>query len=441
MDALQPGTQLGGYQLESQIGRGAMSFVYRARRPGSSRHVAIKVLLANLAAQEGFVDRFKREARAVSMLAHRNIVALYEYGEHDGHVYLVMEYIPGQSLGRLMRGRIPVARSIGYMMQLADALQYAHNLGVVHRDVKPGNLMVEEKTDRLVLMDFGLSKIAEESLQLTRPGTNLGTPHYMSPEQVLGRPVDGRTDVYAAGIVLYQLVTGKLPFDVESGNAVAVLKRVLQEPMPSPRSEVPSLPESLERVILTATAKKREDRYPDAQALKGALASCAADVSHALSRPLGPAVAVPSMEGTIAPGRGAETSPLLAGAAASAPGAPLASPGPGLRTFASAGIPAAPMQEPLPSAAARPWAQTPQRAEQGAPSPSRPRSLLSVRPSPLSQPPAAVPDHLLPPAPVSQPPTSTPRRTVPVSPNLVALLVVAAVVAVVFVAVVFGHQP
>lgn len=293
MAQLQPGVLLGKYQIEEQLGRGAMSVVYKALQTGVSRHVAIKVMLGHLVSQPGFAERFKREARAVAKLQHRNIVALYDFDDQDSTAYIVMEYVHGHSLGQLIKGPMPVPQAINFVSQLADALDYAHGLGVIHRDVKPGNMMIEEGTDRLVLMDFGFSKIVEENTQLTRPGTNLGTPHFMSPEQVLGKPVDNRTDIYAMGVVLYQLLTGKLPYSGES--AIAVLKKVLQESMPRPSLEVPSIPPAVEQVVLKATAKNRDERYETARAFKTALL----DASTPSARPAAPAASAPPARGLL----------------------------------------------------------------------------------------------------------------------------------------------
>jgi serine/threonine protein kinase len=202
--------------------------------------------------------RFEREARAVARLRHRNILAVYDYGRWEDTFYLAMEYVSGGTLKERLGWPQDLAYAVKIASQVADALAHAHGHGVIHRDVKPGNILMAEEEWPL-LTDFGLAKILEESLHLTASGASVGTPHYMSPEQAQGLAVDRRSDVYSLGIVLFEMVTGRTPFSTD--NPMAVLIRHINEPVPSPRSLRSDLPRDLERVVLKALAKSPADRY------------------------------------------------------------------------------------------------------------------------------------------------------------------------------------
>lgn len=268
------GTMLGKYRLVEKVGQGGMAQVYRAYQPDLDRYVAVKVLHPHLLGDDDFVARFRREARAVAALEHPHIVRVYDFDAHRGVAFLVMEHLKGGSLKTLLRdldcrGELmdlqEVERIVG---ALADALDHAHRQGLVHRDVKPSNVILTDN-DRPVLTDFGIARILEGSTAITESGGTLGTPAYMSPEQCKGETGDGRSDIYALGVLLYQFCTGRVPFDADTPYAV-ILKHI-SAPLPSPRSQRPGLPEAVERVILKAMAKEPDDRYQTAGEMGRAL--------------------------------------------------------------------------------------------------------------------------------------------------------------------------
>jgi serine/threonine protein kinase len=251
-----------------------MAQVYRAYQPDLDRYVAVKVLHPHLLGDDDFVARFQREARAVAVLEHPHIVRVYDFDAAGGVAFLVMENLGGRSLKTLLReldcqGALmdlqEVERIVG---ALADALDHAHRQGLVHRDVKPSNVILTDD-DRPVLTDFGIARMLEGSTAITESGGTLGTPAYMSPEQCKGETGDARSDIYALGVLLYQLCTGRVPFDADTPYAV-ILKHI-SSPLPSPRSLRPDLPEAVERVILKAMAKEPDDRYQTAGEMGRAL--------------------------------------------------------------------------------------------------------------------------------------------------------------------------
>ncbi len=264
------GTVLGTCTLQQLIGQGGMGAVYLAQQSRPRRQVAVKVLLPATALKPqhlaAFLERFRRETDAAASLEHPNIMPVYEYGERDGLAYLVMPYISGGTLRDVMEreGQIILPKVINYMEQLAAALDFAHSRGVIHRDIKPANILLTQE-GRLLLTDFGLVKIINEEalaqVRLTGAGAPVGTPDYMSPEQVMGHEVDGRADLYSLGIILFQMLTATTPFQGETPMQIAAQQ--LHSQPPSPRRFRPDLPAAAEQVILKALSKRPSDRYVD----------------------------------------------------------------------------------------------------------------------------------------------------------------------------------
>jgi serine/threonine-protein kinase len=252
------GTIIGQYNIIEQIGRGGMSTVYKAHQPSLDRFVALKILPSDLAKAEDFKARFEREARAIARLRHRNILTIFDDGRHENIFYLVMEYVSGGTLQERLGWPQEMPWAINIISQVGDALAHAHQQGIIHRDVKPGNILMAWD-DWPLLSDFGLAKIVEDSLHLTLGGAGLGTPQYMSPEQAQGLIVDHRSDIYSLGVVLYEAVTGRRPFG--NDNAVAVIFKHINDPITPPRTLRSDIPADLETIILKALAKSLDDRY------------------------------------------------------------------------------------------------------------------------------------------------------------------------------------
>jgi tRNA A-37 threonylcarbamoyl transferase component Bud32 len=280
------GKTLGKYRLLERLGQGGMAQVYKAYQPDLDRYVAVKVLHPHLTGDEDFAARFRREARAVAALGHPNIVRVYDFDADGGLAFLVMEYLEGSSLKALLhdlggRGERMDLQEVGRIVcALADALDHAHHQGTVHRDVKPSNVLITAD-GRPVLTDFGIARMVD-STAVTESGGTLGTPAYMSPEQGQGEVGDARSDIYALGVLLYQLCTGRVPFDADTPYAIII--KHMTAPLPSPRSLNADLPEAVERVILKALAKDPDNRYQTAgelgRALRGAI-----EVSPSAPRP------------------------------------------------------------------------------------------------------------------------------------------------------------
>ena len=265
--------QLGQYKILDRIGAGGMGDVYRARDTRLGRTVAIKVLSAAVADDAARRERFMREARAAAALSHPNIAALYEIGEDAGELFLAFEYVPGETLRALIGGRpLNPRRAIDLGVQIADALADAHAEGIVHRDIKPDNIIVTPKGNAKIL-DFGLATwtaggaervhAAEAATMVaTSPGMTIGTVAYMSPEQALGEAVDQRTDIFSLGIVMFEMLTGKLPFS--GATATALSLQIVQAPAPAPSSINKSLPKEFDGIVLKALAKSLNQRYESA---------------------------------------------------------------------------------------------------------------------------------------------------------------------------------
>ena len=274
-DALRPGTLFANrYEVKDVLGAGGMGVVYRAFDRELQEPVAIKTLRPEALAGDGVaLERFKQEIRLARKIAHRNVVRTYDLGEADGMYYLTMEYVEGTSLKDLIasRGHLPVAVTLTVAKQLCRALEVAHEQGIIHRDIKPQNMVVEP-TGFLKVMDFGIARLATapQGKGLTQDGMTIGTPDYMSPEQISGMELDARSDLYSAGVVLFECLTGRLPFEAES--MYALMAKRLEEPPPDPRTINAEVPQSLAAVILKAMAKQPADRYQTAAGMHDALA-------------------------------------------------------------------------------------------------------------------------------------------------------------------------
>jgi tRNA A-37 threonylcarbamoyl transferase component Bud32 len=256
------GTTLDGrYRLEARIGAGGMATVYRALDETLQRRVAIKLMNREVASDSDQLERFRREARAVAQLSHSHVVGVIDAGEDDGRPYIVLEYVEGETLKERIRrqGSLPIPEAVAYAIEIARALAAAHNCHIVHRDVKPQNVLIDGEGTAKVT-DFGIARTLDEEA-LTSDGRVLGTTDYVSPEQALGRAVTGQSDIYALGIVLYEMLTGEVPFRGE--NQVAVAMRHVRDPLPDVQRKRPEISAALAAVVDRATAKRLEDRYRD----------------------------------------------------------------------------------------------------------------------------------------------------------------------------------
>ena len=268
------GTVIGGYQIESILGKGGMGVVYKAHELSLNRKVALKVLSQRLSSDQEFITRFKREARVIAALDHPNIVRILSYGEDEDLYYYAMEFIPGKDLGRILKERsaIPLDEALDITAQVAEALVEADHRGVVHRDLKPANIMIDEK-GRVHITDFGVAYFKEADTGLTRTGFFLGTPEFASPEQASGARLDVRSDIYSLGAILYWMLSGKPPFTGDSPQAVLI--KIATQPLPAIQTINPSVPEPVCALIEKMTAKDPADRYQKPDDVLTAIGECA----------------------------------------------------------------------------------------------------------------------------------------------------------------------
>ncbi len=276
------GTTWGRFQIIEERGRGGMAVVYKAYDDVLQRTVALKVLLPVMAANQEFTQRFRREAITAANLRHPNIVVIYDVGEYGHFQYIVMEYLEGPTLQQVMvrEGVLPPNRVVGILNQLADALDYAHRQGLIHRDIKPANIMLDDQ-DHVTLTDFGLVKAARGS-HITGEGVAIGTLQYMSPEQARGTEIDHRSDIYSLGIVVYEMLTGRVPFT--GTTPYQTLHGLIYDPPPLLTHLNPNISPAVEQVVLRALAKEPQQRFASAGEFAQAVAAAAG---------LGPAVPAP----------------------------------------------------------------------------------------------------------------------------------------------------
>jgi len=271
------------YQIMSKVASGGMGEVYRARDSVLARDVAIKVLHRNLAGDPGFIERFRREARAAALLSHPNIVAVHDWGSTtNGTYFMVMEFVRGRNLRDILThyGRLEPQQAVEVLIQMLAALDHAHRHGIVHRDVKPENVLLTPE-GHVKVADFGLARAFAESRVSQAPGTVTGTVQYLAPEQIQGEPADPRTDLYATGVVAYELLTGHVPFTGETSLAIAY--KHLSDRVPPPSKDVPEVPPALDRIVSQATEKERDKRPGSAAELRGALLAASGSTPSARS--------------------------------------------------------------------------------------------------------------------------------------------------------------
>jgi len=278
----------GRYRIQRQLGSGSVGVVFLAHDPHIDRRVALKVLRPDLVTSEDFVQRFLKEARAIGRLSHPNIVTVYDVGKDHGTIYIAMEFLDGDPLIKLVGHKEFSEKEIVHLgIQVAVALDYAHGNGIVHRDIKPANIILTPEGS-VKITDFGIARIEDPSAdQQTRAGEILGTPAYMSPEQILGQPVDGRSDIYSCGVLLYEMSTGVRPF--RGQNLAAIFRAVTQDIPPEPAKIKPTISRGLSRIIMKCLSKKPDQRFQTCKAVVEALEGCfkageAIQVTRAASR-------------------------------------------------------------------------------------------------------------------------------------------------------------
>jgi tRNA A-37 threonylcarbamoyl transferase component Bud32 len=270
----------GRYEVEELAGKGGMSSVYRARDRVLGRRVALKILHEHFSTDDEYVERFRREARAIARLNHPNIVTVIDRGEFEGRQFIVFEHVPGENLKDVVRrhGPLPVPQAVALTHQVARALAFAHEHGIVHRDVKPQNVLLDENGSPKVT-DFGIARSLDPKEGLTETGTLLGTSDYIAPEQASGKRVDERSDQYSLGVLLYELLTGEVPYPSETFMAAAM--RHLNDPVPSVRERRRDVPAEVDAIIARAMAKDPNNRFPSTGAMEAALQAALVDAGPA----------------------------------------------------------------------------------------------------------------------------------------------------------------
>jgi serine/threonine protein kinase len=283
------GEKVGPYQILDIIGQGGMATVYKAFHPNLDRYVAIKVLHPALKQDADFLGRFQREAKLVAKLEHPNIVAVYDFNNHNGNPYLVMRMVEGQTLKtRLKSGPLTLVQIAQIVKSVGSALEYAHGEGILHRDIKPSNIILSEE-GKIYLTDFGLARMIQSKESTLSREMIIGTPQYISPEQAIGEStLNTGTDIYSLGVVIYELIVGKVPFNADT--PYAIVHDHIYTPLPAPRDVNPDVPEPIERFLFRVLAKKREDRYETVEATVNAFLTA---VEHADAGMMHTPVAIP----------------------------------------------------------------------------------------------------------------------------------------------------
>ena len=274
----------GRYEIVNELGRGTMGVVYKAHDPQIERMVALKVLRPDRVVSQDFVLRFLREAKAIGRISHPNIVTVYDVGQDHGTIYIAMEYLEGRPLNEVIKGRtVPVDETVEMCVQVAEALGYAHRQGITHRDIKPSNIILTPD-NRIKLTDFGIARIEDpDAAQQTQAGDILGTPVYMAPEQVMGQTADGRTDLYALGVIVYEMVVGKRPFG--GGNIAAIFRSITHEPPEDPMNRGSLDNRALADLILKSLSKDPASRFQTGEAMAAALKRCLDAAAHPFPEP------------------------------------------------------------------------------------------------------------------------------------------------------------
>jgi serine/threonine protein kinase len=306
------GQQLGRYHIVENLGEGGMAAVYKGFDNRLRRDVAIKVILRGFDQKDVFIKRFEREAMAVAQLTHPNIVRVIDYGTEDGVPYLVMEYIPGGTLKDRMGKAVPWREAAKMLIPVARALDYAHKENIIHRDIKPANILVTKSGD-LMLSDFGIAKTldADNLTKLTGTGVGIGTPAYMAPEQGMGRDIDQRVDIYSLGVVFYEMITGRPPYEADT--PMAVMLKHISDPLPRPKSFVPDIPEQVEQILFKALAKDPDHRFQDmgefAQALENLVRSKEPEAAPVIETAVEPILAKTVKAPAVQPGTVTQAAP------------------------------------------------------------------------------------------------------------------------------------